>query len=333
MSRRRINKVVDLHERSSSSSTVGSPVRASRGQRHSTKLLQQLAAVAALTLIAAVASAQTREPVLQDLRLRGIPEAVKSAGPLTVHAQTPTPDPQALVPDDDSLRHRLTVSALWGPDNSISGDVITNGSGFYQSTIPINFDDTSYDDIYGRMSLFKVGVGYRTSPRTEAVVNLAFGSSGSEVVQVGTVGDANAPLFADFDDYSYWGIEGGQRFYFARVRFTPYAGYIVGINRLSSIDATFTSTPVGTQPGVVLPDQVFFDSSWAFSFGPLGGVLVGLGPFEVMAEIGFRYMGGLSDVDVLSGVQNPLTGDDLREINSDSGRWSIPITFGARIRF
>jgi hypothetical protein len=37
-------------------------------------------------------------------------------------------------------------------------------------------------------------------------------------------------------------------------------------------------------------------------------------------------MGGLSDVD-------PLSEAGLRDINSESSRWSIPIMIGARIRF
>jgi hypothetical protein len=55
-------------------------------------------------------------------------------------------------------------------------------------------------------------------------------------------------------------------------------------------------------------------------------VLIGVGPFEVMAETQFRFMGGLSDVDW-------LVEEGLRDINSESSRWSIPILLGARIRF
>jgi hypothetical protein len=45
-----------------------------------------------------------------------------------------------------------------------------------------------------------------------------------------------------------------------------------------------------------------------------------------MGEVEFRYMGGLSDVD-------PLSEAGLRDINSESSRWSFPILFGARVRF
>ena len=45
-----------------------------------------------------------------------------------------------------------------------------------------------------------------------------------------------------------------------------------------------------------------------------------------MGEVEFRYIGGLSDVD-------PLSEAGLRDINSESSRWSFPILFGARVRF
>jgi hypothetical protein len=53
-------------------------------------------------------------------------------------------------------------------------------------------------------------------------------------------------------------------------------------------------------------------------------VLVGVGPVEVMVETQLRSMGGLSDV-------NWLVDDGLKDINTESARWSIPI--GARLRF
>jgi hypothetical protein len=234
--------------------------------------------------------------------------------------------PQAQVTDPDAFRHRFSISGLWGVDNQFSGKVIEAASGQTTTGVPINLDETTYDELYGRMGLFKIGVGYRTSPRAEAVVNLVISRSGSERVNVGTVGTANIPLLVDFDAYNYWGFEGGQRFYFARVRFTPYAGYLVGINRYDDIRGTFVNVPANLTPGLAAQDGKFFEKSWAFSLGPTGGVLVGLGPIEVMGEVQLRYMGGLSDVDW-------LVEEGLRDINSESSRWSFPILIGARFRF
>ena len=73
-----------------------------------------------------------------------------------------------------------------------------------------------------------------------------------------------------------------------------------------------------SRPALAAQDGKFFEKSWALSLGPTGGVLIGVGPFEVMAETQLRFMGGLSDVDW-------LVEEGLRDINSESSRWSIPI--------
>src|SRR5262245_35704462 len=136
-------------------------------------LLQQSILVLGLTLVSAIAAAQSREAVVQ-------PSAEAVAVP-----QAPPPPPAS-----EPLRHRLTVYFLWGPDNSFSGKVIDAGSGLYQGTVPVSFDETSYDDFYGRMGLFKLGVGYRTSPRSEANFNFVISRSSSEIHEVGHVGAA-----------------------------------------------------------------------------------------------------------------------------------------------
>jgi hypothetical protein len=199
--------------------------------------------------------------------------------PIAAGAQPATP------PDDDSFRHRLTISALWGWDNQFSGKMIKEARGTTTGGAPINLNETSVDDVYGRMGLFKIGAGYRTSPRAEVAVNLVISRSGADnPVNIGTATAASIPLFVNFDDYNYWGFEGGQRFFFARVRFTPYVGYLVGINRFDDIRGTFVNVPASATPGLAAQDGKFFEKSWALSFGPTGGVLVGFGPFEVMAE-------------------------------------------------
>jgi len=225
-----------------------------------------------------------------------------------------------------TFRNRSTISFLWGPDNGFSGTALKDGNGLVNGTTPIDFNDTSFDDIYGRIDLFKLGFGWRTNPRVEANFNLAFGRSAADTVTVGTIGTANAPLSVRFDDYWYWGVEGGQRFYFTRVRLTPFVGYVVGINHIKQIDGHFTSPAVGLQPALDVADGPVFDDSWAFNFGPTTGVLVGLGPVEIQAELAIRYMGGLSDVGF-------LPNSNLTEINTDTSRWSLPFLIGARLRF
>ena len=229
----------------------------------------------------------------------------------------------------DSLRNRLTVSVLFGWDNQYGGHMIQSATGQTTTGVRINLDETSFDEVYGRIGIFKVGVGYRITPRTEGVFNFVWSSSeaNEDAIQIGTAGaNAQVPLTVHFTEYQYWGLEVGQRFFFARTRFTPFVGYLVGINRHQDIRGTFVNVPAAFTPGLAAQDGKFFEKSWAFSLGPTAGFLIGVGPFEVMAETQFRFIGGLSDVDW-------LVEEGLRDINTESERWSLPLLFGARIRF
>lgn len=244
-------------------------------------------------------------------------------------APVPMPAIAPPVPEPDSLRHRLALYGLWGVDNQFSGNMIQAATGSKTNGVPINLDETTYDEVYGRMGLFKVGVGYRTTPRTEAVVNFVYSKSAAtfEATQIGTAGTSpQVPLNVNFTEYRYWGFEGGQRWFFARTRFTPFVGWLIGMNRHQDIRGNFVGVPSSLTPGLAAQDGKFFEKSWAFSFGPTGGILIGVGPFEVMAEAQLRYLGGLSDVDW-------LVEEGLRDINTESARWSVPFLFGARIRF
>ena len=232
--------------------------------------------------------------------------------------------PSTATPDD--FRHRLTASVLFGWDNQFSGNMIQEANGQTTTGAPIHLNEMTFDDVYGRMGMVKVGAGYRTTPRSEVVLNFVYSSSSAQQVFVGTAGPANSALLVNFDDYTYWGLEAGQRFFFTRVRFTPYVGYLVGTNRFGDIRGTFEGVPLNATPGLAAQDGKFFEKSWALSVGPTGGLLFGIGPFEVMAETQLRYLGGLSDVDW-------LVEEGLRDINSQSSRWSFPILFGARLRF
>jgi hypothetical protein len=223
--------------------------------------------------------------------------------------------------------NRFTLSVLWGSDNQFSGNMIQEASGLTTGGVPINMAETTYDDVYGSMSLLKIGAAWRTTPRTEVAFNFVYSDSAAEPgVAVGTAGAANVPLLVDFDDYSYWGLEAGQRFFFTRVRVTPFAGYLVGVQRYGDIRGTFVGVPLEVTPGLAAQDGKFFEKSWALNLGPTGGLLVGLGPVEVIFETQLRYTGGLSDVDW-------LVEEGLQDINDESSRWSLPLQLGARIRF
>lgn len=235
----------------------------------------------------------------------------------------PTPAPS------ESLRDRLTLYAFYGVDNQFSGKMIEAATGRTTGGVPINLEETTYDEVYGRMAMLKVGIGYRQSARLEATANFVYSGSEAafEAVQVGTAGTSPAvPLNVHFTSYRYWGFEGGQRLFFPHGMVTPFAGWLVGLNRNQDIRGTFEGVPSSALPGLAAQDGKFFERSWAFSVGPTGGILIGRGSIQVVAETQLRFLGGLSDVDW-------LVEEGLRDVNSKSSRWSVPFLAGVRVKF
>jgi hypothetical protein len=211
-----------------------------------------------------------------------------------------------------------------GWDNPISGNIISSGIGTIigQSAV---VQSHSYGDVYGSGPRWRFTGAYRLNPRSEVLASLEYASAGAEVIEVGTVG--GDPLFAQFDDYSAIGIEGGYRYYFAERgtngRIKPYAGGLIGVDIVREIDAVLTIP----RQNVILDATNFYDRTGSFVIGVNGGALFDVNErLAVGAEIGLRHHGGLSELEA-------LTGTGLENINNSSGRWSLPITFGARVKF
>ena len=111
----------------------------------------------------------------------------------------------ATQPAEDLLRNRLTVSVLLGWDNQFSGKVIQEATGRTTGGAPINLEETTYDEVFGKIGMFKIGVGYRITPRTEGVFNFVWSSSDASeaATRIGTV--AGIPLDVNFTEYQVLG--------------------------------------------------------------------------------------------------------------------------------
>ena len=144
---------------------------------------------------------------------------------------------------------------------------------------------------------------------------------------IGTVGTGGqVPLTVNFTEYQVLGYRGRPAVVLRAHALHAFRGLPRGLNRHQDIRGTFVNVPANLTPGLAEQDGKFFEKSWAFSLGPTGGFLIGIGPIELMAETQLRFLGGLSDVDW-------LVEEGLRDINSESSRWSFPFLVGARIRF
>ena len=77
----------------------------------------------------------------------------------------------------------------------------------------------------------------------------------------------------------------------------------------------------------------FYDRTAAFTFGVNVGALfdfrersASVPEIGVFAQLGLRYVSGMSDVDA-------FVGTGLESINDSSSRWALPFTVGVRVRF
>lgn len=209
-----------------------------------------------------------------------------------------------------------------GWDTSVNGNIHSAGIGTVLGQ-PAIVESRSYGDVYGTGVRWRFGVAYKLDERQELLGNFTSSSVSADVVQLGTVG--GAPLFGTFDDYDVWGLDVGYRRYFTvpQPRFRPYAGGEIGLSVINEIDADLAVPALGA----TLAATDFYDGTAAFTFGVNGGVLMELNRrFDINVQLGLRHVSGLSEIDGLAGT-------GLEDINDDSGRWVLPFTVGARIKF
>ena len=214
------------------------------------------------------------------------------------------------------------VEASVGWDPSISGALFSAGIGVIDGR-PAVIEEQSYGDVFGTGVQWRFGGGYMYDERQEFRAALTIQNVSADAIQVGTL--ASRPLFGTFDDYSAVSFDVGYRYHLdqLRNRVRPYAGVSLGLAFISEMDADLAAPDLG----MVINDANFYDGTTAFTFGIEGGALIGLAErLELNVNLGFRYTGGMSDID-------PLVNSGLEDINDDSGRWTLPVMVGLRFRF
>lgn len=202
----------------------------------------------------------------------------------------------------------------WEP--TVSGVMHGGGQGQILGE-PATIDEKSWGDTHADGFRAEGGIGWGLSDRLEAIANVNFGRADADDLEIGTV--AGLVTTATFDDYEYWGVEGGVRYYFGEGGFRPYVAVLGGFRAVSEIGAQF-GVP---QLNVVIPSRFYNDTTVA-TFGTDFGVFFGGGRPKFGIEAGFRYAGGLEDDD------SGLEGTGLEGINDDGSRWTFPIGFVLR---
>lgn len=210
----------------------------------------------------------------------------------------------------------VTVTGNWEP--SIGGTMHEGGSGNVLN-LTTRVDEKKWTDTHKKTGILgSAGVGVGINDMMEVVGNVEFGQTKAQKLQVGTV--ATLPLFAEFDDLKYWGLNGGVRVFLSSGAMSPYVAGTVGFRRVSAIGGTFT-VPAAS---VTLP-QPFFDESTVPTFGGDFGVLFG----KMRAKIGFQA--GVHWTGRPKGSAASFAGTGLENLNDKGTRLSLPV--GVVVRF
>ena len=97
----------------------------------------------------------------------------------------------------------------------------------------------------------------------------------------------------------------------------------LGIAVVREIDADLAAPDIDK----TLNATDFYDRTGALTFGISGGALYAITDrVDLKGELGFHHTSGLSQIDGLEGT-------GLEKVNDNSGRWTLPFTVGARVRF
>jgi hypothetical protein len=221
-----------------------------------------------------------------------------------------------------------TESPTWsiafevGADMPISGDLHGGGSGSVLG-LPTQVTAKSYRDIYGNGFRWSAALGYAFSDTGEVRGQVSWSQLTGERLRVGSV--AGLELFGAFDEDRSLGVELGYRRYFtpSTNRVQPFMGLQGGIARVEAIKAEFT-VPAAA---VTLRDVDMYSTSTVPTFGIGGGIRVNVTDrFSLHGGVDAQWRGGLKEKDGLAGT-------GLDAINDSSRRWTLPVSFGATVRF
>ena len=209
-----------------------------------------------------------------------------------------------------------------GFDNDIAGNINSSGIGQLRGQTVVVLKN-SYEDVYGTGLHLRFGGGYMFRENTEFRATFTFQSLDADfVVPMGDIGVSN--LYGKYTDYQTFGLDVGMRKYDdISEKVKGYGEATLGIGFVDKTDITLVA------PGINLSGQAndFYDQTAAFAFGFAGGVMIQTGEkVDVFAQLGFRWMTGMAEIDDLE-----ATG--LETINDKSSRWTMPFIVGARYRF
>jgi hypothetical protein len=208
-----------------------------------------------------------------------------------------------------------------GWDNSISGNINSSGVGRINNQAVV-ITKNRYEDVYGTGLHLRFGGGYLIDEVSEVRATFTFQSLDADLTPMGEIGNSN--LYAQYDDYQSWGLDVGFRRYVdASEGVRLYGEGTIGLGFVDETDVELIA------PGANLAGNAtdFYDRTTAFTLGGNAGVLMqATERIGVFAQIGLRWVTGMSEIDAFEGT-------GLETINDKSARWTLPFLIGVRARF
>ena len=208
-----------------------------------------------------------------------------------------------------------------GWDNSISGNINSSAIGTLNDQAVV-ITKNRYEDVYGTGLQLRFGGGYMLSAESEVRVTFTFQSLDADLTPMGEYGASR--LYGQYSDYQAFGMDVGLRRYKSiSSAVSLYGEGTIGLGFVDKTDVTL----VAPAANLFLDANDFYDQTAAFTFAGNGGVLFQTsGRTGIFAQIGLRWVSGMSEVDDLEGT-------GLETINDKSARWTFPFLVGVRFRF
>jgi hypothetical protein len=178
----------------------------------------------------------------------------------------------------------------------------------------------SYGDVYGTGIDLRGGDGYALNHDTEVRGMFIWQSADADLVRMGDLGASS--LYGQYSDYMTFALDLGIRRYapLATKDFRVYGEATIGLGWINRIDLQLAAP----QSNAIVNATDVYDRTAAFTFGVNVGVLVPIADkVDFNAQLGLRHVGGLADVD-------QLTGTSLEGLNNDSARLTFPVVVGLR---
>ena len=214
-----------------------------------------------------------------------------------------------------------SVEFAIGWDNSISGNINSSGIGTLNNQTAV-VTKNPYESVYGTGLHLRFGGGYLIDESTEVRATFTLQSLDADLTPMGEIGPSR--LYGQYDDYQSFGLDVGLRRYMDVAPSIRLFGE--GTVGLAFIDETDVIL-VAPQANLSQNATDFYDRTAAFTLGGNAGVVVKAGSrFDVFAQLGLRWVSGMSAVDGLEGT-------GLETINDKSSRWTMPLIGGLRVRF